>query len=277
VSTDDVLEGLVAWASERPDVRAVVLTSTRARPGAEVDAYSDYDVILGASSPAALASDDTWTHWLAEPMTRWGDESEVLGLRTYFRGVHYDEERIDYTLWPLELFDRIASPLPDMLDVGYRVLLDKDARAAHWPAPTYRAHIPPRPDAHEYRALVEEFWWGTTYVAKSLRRGDLVFARVVFELDLRLALVRALEWKIELDRDWELKPGKYGKGIERLLPPRDRDELAATYAVDVATALERTTALFRRVAREVGDALGYAYPDDVDRRTSAFLARVRQT
>jgi len=62
------------------------------------------------------------------------------------------------------------------LDVGYRVLLDKDGHTSGWQAPTYRAHIPAPPSQTEYEAVVEEFWWSLTYTAKALWRRELVHA-----------------------------------------------------------------------------------------------------
>jgi aminoglycoside 6-adenylyltransferase len=41
-------------------------------------------------------------------------------------------------------------------------------------------------------------------------------------------------------------------------------------------ALFRTTALFRRVANEVGSALGYTYPEALDVRVAAYLEHVRR-
>jgi hypothetical protein len=41
-------------------------------------------------------------------------------------------------------------------------------------------------------------------------------------------------------------------------------------------ALFRTGALFRRVATEVGDALGYAYPQRVDEAMTSQLEAVRE-
>jgi len=64
------------------------------------------------------------------------------------------------------------------------VLLDKDGLAARLPAPTRTAHIPPKPTEQEYLALIEEFWWESTYFAKNLWRDDLVFAR--YNLDIGL-------------------------------------------------------------------------------------------
>jgi aminoglycoside 6-adenylyltransferase len=280
----DVIQRLLAWGETRPDIRAMILTSSRARADETVDTLSDYDVILAVADTHAFVDDDSWQFEYGEPMVRWGDQSELDGVTTYFRGVVYaDGVKIDFTLWPDELLERVAEldVLPDDLDVGYRVLLDKEKRTPGWSAPTYRAHIPARPTEKEYRELVEEFWWGTTYVAKSLWREELVFAKFVLDFDMRLvALRRFLEWRIELDHDWSVRPGVYGRGLERLLPDDLWPELALTYAGSELdenwAALFRMTELFRRVATEVGDRLGYPYPQQVDDRVTAHLRAVRR-
>src|SRR6266571_1994612 len=229
----EVIRRLVAWGEKRPDIRSMVLTSSRARADETVDSLSDYDVILAVADIDAFVHDDAWQFEYGEPMVRWGDQAELDGVTTYFRGVVYvDDVKIDYTIWPDELLERVAERevLPEDLDVGYRVLLDKDGRTSGWSPATYKAHIPARPTEREYRDLVEEFWWGTTYVAKSLRRDELVFARFVLDFDLRLvALRRFLEWRIELDHGWSVRPGVYGRGLKRLLPGNLWSELALTY------------------------------------------------
>jgi aminoglycoside 6-adenylyltransferase len=278
----DVLRKLNGWADADPCIRAVILTSSRARPEGPVDALSDYDVILALRDVGRFTADDRWLFAYGTPMVRWTDEHELYGMATYFRGVVYtDGVKVDYTLWPEVLMDRVAdAALPEELDVGYRVLLDKDGRTAGWPRPTYRAHIPSRPTRAEYEAAVEEFWWGTTYAAKSLWRGELAFAKFILDYDIKLvAFRRLLEWRIELDHDWSIKPGAYGRGLERLLPREVWRDLAATY-VGIGTeanweALFRLSALFRRVAAEVGDALGFTYPRGVDESVSAYLDEVR--
>ncbi len=133
----------------------------------------------------------------------------------------------------------------------------------------------------EYQALVEEFWWGTTYVAKSLWRDDLVFAKWVLDQDLKLETMRRmLEWRIEVDHNWSVKPGVQGRGLKQLLPPNIWSEFAGTYvSLDVEAtwaALYRVIALFRQVAADVGDALGYTYPQEVDDLVSAYLEAIRK-
>ncbi len=279
----DVLATLVAWGEAQPVIRALILTSSRARQDDTVDLLSDYDLIVAVRDAAAFGADTDWATGYGRPAARWGDQSELYGLATSFRGVvHEDGVKIDYTLWPEELLERVSeqAALPDVLDVGYRVLLDKDGRTSAWPPPTFRAHIPARPTAEEYTALVEEFWWSATYVAKGLWRGEVVFAKFVLDRDMKLGpLRRFLEWLIELDHDWSVRPGVLGRGLERSVPPETWSELASTYVgtgtEDNWDALARTIALFRRVATDVGNAFGYPYPQRVDDAVAAHLDAVR--
>jgi aminoglycoside 6-adenylyltransferase len=279
VPENDVLRSLVGWARGRRDVRAMILTSTQARPEGPPDDLSDYDVILAVNEPARFAEDDAWTHDFARPLVRWSDEASLHGYTTHFRGVVYENGvKIDWTIWPLALLDEIARhDLPDELDVGYRILLDEDGRTVRWPPPAYRAHTPARPTAEDYRALVEEFFWGATYAVKSLRRGELLFTKFVVDFDMKLgALRRMLEWRVELDHDWSLPVGVFGRGLEKTLPPEVWAALEITYTglepEANREALRRTIDLFRRVATEVGDALGYEYPQDVDDQVSSSLS-----
>jgi len=264
---DAVIDSILAWAQAEDAVRLVVITSTRARAEGPPDELSDYDIVLALTDldrfdPAVCGT----------PAARWGDEHDQHGTRCFFRGVVYaDGLKVDWTLWPANVPALIAEHgLDDNLDGGYRVLLDKDGATAQWPAPTFRAHIPAKPSEDEYVALVEEFWWSATYVAKARARGEEFFARWVLDRDITYEVVRRmLEWKIELERDWNWKPGAYGRGIERELPPADVEELLAARG-----SFDRTAALFRRIAREVGAALGYAYPQYAEDAVSAYAAKL---
>ena len=247
--SDPVLERILAWANADDAVRLVVLTSTRATGSAAMDELSDWDVIVALTDLDRFDPEAAY----GPPAARWGDVHDVHGTATHFRGVVYqDGVKVDWTLWPTNVPALVAEHgLTDDLDVGYRVLLDKDGAAERWAEPTFRAHIPAKPSEAEYVALVEEFWWSATYVVKARARGELFFARFVLDVDMTYTCLRRMvEWRVEVDRDWQWKPGAYGRGLERAFP-----ELCAAH-----DSFEQTVALFRRVAREVGDALGYAYP-----------------
>ena len=140
---DAVLARIVRWAEAENAVRVVVLTSTRARAEGPPDELSDYDVIVTLEDIDRFDAAEAYR----TPAARWGDEHDVHGTTAFFRGVVYDDGvKIDWTLWPAEVPGLVAEHgLTDGLDVGYRVLIDKDGTTARWAQPTYRAHIPRRP------------------------------------------------------------------------------------------------------------------------------------
>jgi aminoglycoside 6-adenylyltransferase len=284
VTADATTRLLVAWGEAREDVRALLLTSTRARYDAATDVFSDHDVIVVSEDARAYREDESWLADFGRVLARYCDPvRRQHGYERFAYITQYEDGRkIDFTFWPVGLLRAVAvqPTLPDELDVGYTVLLDKDGLAAGLAPPTYRAHIPPRPSAAEFAELVELFFHEATYVAKHLWRDDLLPAK--YNLDQMMKqefLRRLLVWRVEMDHGWNLKPGAYGKGLKRLLPPGIWEELARTYVgADVADnweALFRTIALFRRVGVEVAGHLGYAYPHDLDRRAVAYLRRVR--
>ena len=267
-AVDPVLAKVLAWAEAEDAVRALILTSTRARPEGPPDELSDYDLVVVLTDVGRFDAEAAYRI----PAARWGHEDDEHGARTAFLGVVYDDGvKIDWSLLPERVAALVAERgLYDSLDVGYRVLLDKDGQTAGWAEPTFRAHIPAKPTEAEYVALVEEFWWSATYVAKARARGEVFFSRYVLDVDLTYGVLRRmLEWLVETDRGWEWKPGAHGRGIERELPPELADELAGA-----RDSFEHTVALFRRIAHEVGRRLGYAYPQLADDAVSAYVDRL---
>jgi aminoglycoside 6-adenylyltransferase len=205
------------------------------------------------------------------------------GLERFAYITQYEDgTKIDFTLWSLGIAAQVARQerLPPDLDVGYRVLLDKDGLSTDWAAPTHRAFVPSPPTEAEFLTLVEEFFHEATYAAKHLWRGDLLPAK--YNLDQAMKqndLRRMLEWRLEIDHGWSVKVGAYGKGLKRCLEPGLWSELEATYVgADLAenwVALFRTIDLFRSAAVEVAAHLGFVYPHGLDQRVEGYLRRVQ--
>ena len=279
-----VLEKLTEWARKQPSVRAMILTSSRARADGSADTLSDYDVVLAVTDLDRFAEKDEWISEYGRPLVRWGDQSTLYGLMTLFRGVFYENYvKVDYTIWPDSMLKRVSSEanLPECLDVGYRVILDKDNQTSRWKPPSYTAHIPKRPTEAEYRAVVEEFWWEATYVARSLWREDPVFAKYSLDYQIKLEIMRRmLEWRIELENNWLVRPGIHGRSLHRLLPADIWEQFSGTYVgSDVEenwAALFGTAELFRQVAKEVGATVGHSYPQQLDDEVTAYLSAVRR-
>ena len=285
ISHENVIHQLQQWAAEEQSVRAVVLTSSRAIPHAHTDAFSDYDVILALTDIEPFYEDRAWLENFGAVLALYRDPliNDRGFQRSAFVTQFEDSLKIDFSLWPVGLLQTIASEpqLTPEFDAGYKVLLDKDHLTDQLQPPTYKSYIPKPPTEAEYQALIESFFLDTGYVAKFLWRDDLVAAKYILDHSLKHQhLLIMLGWRIEIDHDWALKLGPYGRGLKRWLRQDLWEEFEATYTdAELSSnwsALFRSIDVMRRVAIEVGDHLGYRYPEQLERRVLAYLQEVRE-
>jgi aminoglycoside 6-adenylyltransferase len=280
----EVIAKLVQWGEERAPVRAMLLTSTRAKPDAPTDLFSDYDVILAVTEVRSFYEDRSWLGYFGQVLVLYRDPMRIDHGHERFAYItqYADSTKIDFAVCSAEILWRVAQDpvLPDELDVGYKVLLDKDRLADELRPPSYKAHVPKPPTQEVYQDLVENVFHEATYVAKHLWRDELVPAK--YNLDYAIkhkGLRQMLEWRMEIDFDWSAKPGAYGKGLKRKLPSELWSRVEETYVgagiEENWDALFRTLTLFHQVAVEVGDHLGLEYPHDLDRRATSYLQKVR--
>lgn len=279
-----VTNRLVEWAEKRESIRAMLLYSSRANPNAPVDVFSDYDVLLAVTDVHSFHQDDRWLEDFGKVLVVFRNP---IGLEHGFESfgfiTHYqDGTKIDYAFFPVEFFRwAVQQPkLPDDLDNGYGVLLDKDHLTDGLKPPTYTAYLPVPPTEQEYWAIIEEFFNDSAYVAKHLWRDDLFPAKYCLDYIMKFqCLRRMLEWQMEIDHNWSVKPGSYGKGLKKRSMPDLWLELESTYVgagiAENWEALFRTVALFRKVAVEVGSHLGLEYLYDLDRRVLEYLHKVK--
>ena len=281
---DKIVRRLVRWGKKQASVRAMLLTSTRTNPDAPVDVFSDYDVILAVTDIRPFHEDDAWLEDFGKVLVVYRDPIRLeYGCEKFARITQYEDGlKIDFTVYPVALLQWIVadSALPVDLDVGYAVLIDKDHLTDRLKPPTYTAFIPSPPTEKAYQTLIETFIHEATYVAKHLWRDDLLPAKYNLDYAMKHRCLRQmLEWRMEMDHDWSVRPGAYGKGLKKHLPPDIWAELEGTYVGagldENWEALFETIALFRKVAVQVGDHLGHAYPHDLDRRAVQYLQSVR--
>ncbi len=160
------------------------------------------------------------------------------------------------------------------------MLLDKDGLFDAMPPPSYGAYVPDRPDEETYLTVVNNFFSDAPYVAKCLWRDELLPAKWCLDVEMRHNYLRPmLEWRMESDHGWSVPTGHLGKGLKKRLPPEIWSQLESTYVgariSDNWEALFRAMALFRQAAIDVADDLGYAYPQDFDRRVTAYVQSIK--
>ena len=283
----DIIPALIQWATAHSSIRAVLLTSTRAIPDALIDALSDYDVILVAQDIHPFVADRTWLNDFGDVLVVYWDPihpAPVFCIEQCGNVTQYaDGLKIDFTLWSVALLQQfVAAPaLPAGLDAGYRVLLDKDHLTTIMRPPTGTAYVPTPPTLTTYQTLINDFLSDAPYVAKCLWRDELLPAKWCLDCDMKHTYLRQLlEWRMEINYGWSVPAGFLGKWLKKRLPPDIWAQVEQTYVgarlADNWDALAHTMALFRQVAVEVGEHLGYAYPHDLHQRVCAYVDHIKQ-
>lgn len=301
-SMDELEFRFQEWALAREDVRALFVVGSRAREDHPADEWADLDLGLVTREPTRYAAEAGWLSEVAEPWIVHHDHVGVTWHVLFAGGLDAGVAALPatttrYASYVLPALRRkpslrrvLPAPLRRRIDDaeqqllaycgrGVRVLLDKDGHATRLldivPGKT-TAIVSPTGD--EFRAAVDEFWFLAVWYAKHLRRGEFWHAMTVAGDGRMKTLVRQmLEWHAHVSRGVEaLEDGRY---LEEWADPRARRELAGAFAHYDAADLWRsglaTMDLFRWLARETADALGYCYPDHTDARITAWITRCR--
>jgi aminoglycoside 6-adenylyltransferase len=276
------LQAIVNWVNGNENIRAALLTSTRARPDASPDRWSDYDVILVVRQAEPLLDDRSWIEHFGDVVVAYWDPLETLDSGFLGSGnvVQYGGElKIDFTFWPMEHLASMTEPDPE-LDAGYRVLVDKDQVTSALPPASYRSYRLMPPDAERFASVVNDFYVGVPYVVKCLLRDDPLPGRWVLDYDMRFVYLQPmLEWMAGVHRGWGSSVGVHGKGLNRHLPPEIWQEVERTFAplTTEATwdALLTMCDLFRTCGELVADTLGYTFDHALHERVMAHAHWMR--
>jgi aminoglycoside 6-adenylyltransferase len=281
----EIINRLIRWAEKQDQIRAMLLYSSRVHPHATVDRFSDYDVLLAVTDVRGFYENDQWLDDFGEVLVVF---CNPVGLEYGFECsgfiTHYqDGVKVDFGFYPLEFLSWAASQpkLPDDLDNGYIVLLDKDHLSEGLKPPTFTAFLPVPPTAKEYRAIINQFFNDAIYVAKNLWRDNLFLVKYCLDNFMKFHCLRQmLEWRVGIETGWSIKPGAHGKGLKHRVDSDTWTALERTYvgagADENWEALFKTIDLFRKLALEVAESLAFEYPQDMDQRVVAYLEKIRQ-
>lgn len=261
----EIKNKLLALAQTDERIQCVIIIGSSVRETTKADDYSDLDLVIATQAPAL---------WL------YGDCPAMLGdIRISFveptlggameRRILYDGSLdVDLIIFTPEQFTNaiMSGTASEVMNRGYCILLDRGG---------YRAmlaeHISSEIHAEQMREddfqnIVSDFFFHSVWAEKKLRRGEFWSAKMCIDGYLKQLLQRMIAQysgtKYACDT-WHS-----GRFLDSWAAPAITQALSTCFAHyernDMHASLLQTHALFRTLAKETANLLGYPYPQEAE-------------
>jgi aminoglycoside 6-adenylyltransferase len=200
--------------------------------------------------------------------------AELQGAFSYLMQF-MDGTRIDLILVPVENLHRF---LDDSL---CKLLLDKDDRAdlKSLQAASDKSYLIERPSIRAFHDCSNEFWYTSAGLAKGIWRGQVPHVNHLFHNVVQSALMQVIDWHIGFRFQFSVSPGKHGRFYKEYLEPEFYTALVATYLTtgvdELWDSLFAAIELFQKIAQNVAEELGAAYPLPEHRHITEYLRHIR--
>ncbi len=270
----------IANADER--VRAVYMNGSRANPNVLKDKYQDFDIVFVVTETGSYLASKSWISVFGELAIVQEPDSNDLGWgqnadfsRSYgWLMLFKDGSRIDLHIQIIEAM--LEEYTADCLTVP---LLDKDHILPPIPPSNDRKYWLQKPEKSQYDGCCNEFWWCLNNVAKGIVRDQLPYALWMYYEIVHTQLDKMLEWTIGINTGFSVTTGMWGKYFKKYLPANLYEMYLKTYSdsnnENLWVAIFTTCALFRTVARVVGEHFSYPYRQSDDDNMMAYLEGMR--
>ena len=274
----NMLEKIVEWGKKEDVVRTLILLGSRAcqQP---VDRFSDYDISVFCTADVSYTGSESWLAQFGNVLVCVKDKVVCKGKTFPSRLVIFEDGvKVDFSFLSLDIVDQIAksSSLPDDYNLGYKILLDKDGRAARMLPPQFEIKAI-KPSEQEFHEVVKEFWFEVYHIGVYLKRGDLWSVKFRSWTAHNL-LLRMVKWHAEAENDWCCSSSPIGKRMCSWVNAELWNDLHGIFAhfdaEDSWKALFSTIELFRRITAETAQALRFSRMEDLNEKMMRFITKL---
>ena len=279
-SYGELVERFVKWAETCADIRAAIIIGSRARADHPADEWADLDVVVVTTEPERYLSTTDWLGNIGNPLLTFVEPTAAGGQMEH-RVLFEDMLDVDFAIIPERNLQQALQSgqvqISNAFGRGMRVLLDKDGLAAQLRAliPSVKTPAPLLPTQNDFLQLTNDFLYHAVFTTKHLRRGELWWAKMCSDCYMQHLLLRMIEWHAHAVHGWNYDTWFRGRFLEEWADPRVLRGLRGAFAHydkgDVSRALLTLMDLFRWVAVETAEELGYPYPSEADRRVTDWV------
>lgn len=278
------------WGIRQAKMQAGLVVGSRARQDHTVDEWSDLDLILFARDREELAFDGSWLEHFGEVWVSWLDINQ-RGDPEWF-ALYPGGLKLDIFLAPepqengeqVNLIDWMdAFPFKEVFARGVRVLFDKSETSMGEYAEVVSSFAgqgsqQPLPDSEAFSKAVNGFLIAATRAAKLIRRGELWQAKIQLDCDMKRYLLSMLAWQARATSGAQHDTWYEGRYLAAWADPQALAAMPETFAAyerdDLQRALFATLDMYRRLALETAERLGFLHPGETEEKITEWIRSV---
>lgn len=272
---DEIIGLILNIAKDDENIRAVLMTGSRANPDCPTDTYQDFDIVYFVRDVKPYWDNMVWIEdKFGKPALLQKPESMQLippdknGSYVYLM-LFPDGNRIDLQITANSYVDDGEPAI---------LLFDKDGS---FPKPEVKKDFwyIQKPGHKSFSDCCNEFHWCLNNVAKGIARNEPSYAMEQLNHYVRDMLIQMLEWYVGVHNGFSVSTGKNGKYFKKFLPESLYKRFLKTYADAVTEhmweAAFEMLSLFGEVARKVAGQLSYTYDEDEEAGIRNYMEQVR--
>lgn len=272
----EVMNRVRLWGEQEEDIRSIFVVGSMARSDKPADEWSDLDLAIVSSDVEKWLQREDWILLFGNPQISFIEESPVGGLlerRVMFEGGSI----VDFNFMKLEMAKPFlgSDAAREVIARGVKVLLDKDQLTEVFHHSTSETKRIDDLKFSEFKNDVNDFWFHSVFIAKKLRRGELLVAKSCCDGYLKRLLLKNVKLQSSMNKSTNQQNWHDVRFFEDWADKdvlQDFDKIYGTYEEEsVWRALFQTMELYRKVAQKVANEQNYTYPEVADQSGSALV------
>lgn len=271
---NEIIELILNIAKADEDIRAVLMTGSRANPDCPTDIYQDFDIVYIVKDVKPYWDNMAWIEskfgmpsLIQKPESMQLIPPDADGNYAYLM-IFPDGNRIDLQI-TTDLYEDDGEPAI--------VLLDKDGNMPKIEIKQDFWYVQ-KPEHKSFSDCCNEFHWCLNNVAKGIARDELSYAMEQFHL-VRDMLIQMLKWYVGVNNNFSISVGKKGKYFKKLLPAEIYGSFTKTYSdanyEHMWKAAFEMLYLFGKVARNVAEQLMFHYDEAEEKGIENYMKQVK--
>lgn len=275
-SSQKIIDNARNWAKKNPQIRALILTGSRAC-GNEDD-LSDYDFMVFCKNTSLVLKDHKWFASIGKLWLSLPEKVSYHGKIYPTRLCIFEEgKNVDFTFFSLDVLRSLLKK-GTFLDAKTKVLVDKEGSTKSLKDPSIADLKIKKPSQKTFTLLVEEFWFEAYQIAKYIKRGDLWPAKFRDADVKHRLLLKMIEWNEAAKLNWKFISRPTGKRMQSWISKSTWEEIQKIFChfdqKECWKALFQMMALFRKLAIETATKSDFTYLYEIDRQVSDYIRKL---